>query len=93
MLSAPSPSLQELEPILTRLTPAEQLWLLDFLIQRLREIIIPPSALPLTSPAPSLLDERDPELESMAQSLEIQHELAAINHEFADTELDGLATL
>lgn len=73
------PVLSEMEDSLTRLSLAEQLWLMERLVQHIRERTVT-----ATSVAPSN------DLAAMAADPQIQRELRLIEEEFALTEADGL---
>ena len=75
-------ALPELEALIARLSPADQLRLLEDLARRLRARVAAneqPSAQPLGS-----------QLAIMARDRDIQTELSTIDREFAATEPDGL---
>jgi hypothetical protein len=75
-------TLPELEALIARLSPADQLRLLEDLARRLRSRVAAneqPSAEPFGS-----------QLAIMARDRDIQTELLTIDREFAATESDGL---
>ena len=75
-------TLPELEALIARLSPAEQLRLLEDLARRLRARVAANE-----QPEAELLGS---ELAVMARDRDIRAELQAIDHEFTATESDGL---
>ena len=74
----------EIERSILRLSLEEQQWLLEQISQQVR------------SRAGDLLADRshmEEQIKEMAKDPDIQAEIAAINREFATTEMDGLAQL
>ena len=72
------PILSQMEDSISRLSLAEQLWLMERLIQRIKENTVNQKS----------RFERD--LIAMANDPQIQHELRVIEEEFAFAEADGL---
>ena len=81
-----SPTLLEIDRSIRALSLEEHLWLLERIARHLRD---------KTQTAADPFDSEDMEedLAAMASDPEIQAELAAINEEFAVTEMDGLEML
>ena len=77
-----SPTLLEIDRSIRALSLEEQLWLLERIAHHLRD---------KTQTAADPFDSE--ELAAMASAPDIQAELAAINEEFAVTEMDGLEML
>jgi len=73
-----NPELDRLESAIDQLSFAEQLWLMDRLVQRIRDR------------SPRLPCAPYQELEAMARDPAIQRELVEIENDFAITEHDGL---
>ena len=77
--------LTEIEAMISRLSPQEQLWLLEKLARHLREGA-------KGNYSPEQADFKN-QLLMMANDPEIKAEMKKINHEFAETETDGLETV
>lgn len=73
-----SPTAREIQAKLSQLSLSEQTWLMEYLAQQIRQTL---------TPQPDWTDD----LTVMAADPQIQAELAAIDAEFAPTEMDGLA--
>jgi hypothetical protein len=73
-----TPTLERIETDIAQLSLADQLWLMERLVHRIRQ----------SSLHPLVVQEAD--LAAMAADPTIQHELQQINTEFAVTEMDGL---
>jgi hypothetical protein len=71
-------TLERIETDIARLSLAEQLWLMERLVHRIRHVGLRP------------LIVQDSDLEAMAADPAIQQELQHIAAEFALTEMDGL---
>ncbi len=76
-ISAISPALTQLEGSINQLTFAEQLWLIERIIHRIRE-------------ASNRTQSIEAQLSKMAADPQIQEELKQIDFEFSATEFDGL---
>jgi hypothetical protein len=72
-------ALSQIEESISQLSLAEQLWLIERVVQRLRENLGAQSAF-------------DQQLAAMAADQEIQQELRRIEEEFAPAAADGLDT-
>ena len=70
--------LSEMENSIGKLSLKEQLWLMERLVQRIRENTVQPE------------DQFEDELATMASDPQIQDELQKINEEFAYADADGL---
>ena len=81
-----SPNLLEIERSIRALSLEEQQWLLERLTQQVRERI---------HTADKFADAvyMEEQIKAMASDPDIQVEMAAINEEFAVTEMDGLSGL
>ncbi|MFH7024823.1 MAG: hypothetical protein ACHBN1_05340 [Heteroscytonema crispum UTEX LB 1556] len=81
-----SPHLLEIERSILALPVEEQLWLLERIARQLRE---------RKHTADKFADAKymEEQLAAMASNRDIQAEIAAINDEFAVTEMDGLENL
>lgn len=81
-----SPNLLEIERSIRALSLEEQQWLLERLTQQVRE---------RTHTADKFADAAymEAQIRAMASDPDIQVEMAAINEEFAVTEMDGLSGL
>lgn len=81
-----SPNLLEIERSIRALSLEEQQWLLDRLTRQVRE---------RTQTADKFADAAymEAQIRAMANDPDIQAEIAAINEEFAVTEMDGLSGL
>lgn len=79
-------TLTEIERSIRALPDEEQLWLLEHIARQLRE-----KAYAKTLSANG--EDMDEQLAAMANNPAIQAELAAISHEFAVAEMDGLEQL
>jgi len=79
-----SPNLLEIERSIRALSLEEQKWLLDRLTRQVRE---------RTHTADKFADAAymEAQIRAMANDPDIQSEIAAINEEFAVTEMDGLS--
>jgi len=79
-----SPNLLEIERSIRALSLEEQQWLLDRLTRQVRE---------RTHTADKFADATymEAQIRAMANDPDIQAEIAAINEEFAVTEMDGLS--
>jgi hypothetical protein len=79
-----SPNLLEIERSIRALSLEEQQWLLDRLTRQVRE---------RTHTADKFADAAymEAQIRAMANDPDIQAEIAAINEEFAVTEMDGLS--
>ena len=71
-------TLERIETDSARLSLAEQLWLMERLVHRIRHVGLRP------------LIVEESELVAMAADPAIQNEIQAIDAEFAHTEMDGL---
>ena len=81
-----SPTLLEIDRSIGALSLEEQMWLLERLVRHLRNKTHT-DAFPLNS------QDMEQDLAAMANDLDIQAEIAAINKEFAVAEMDGLEKL
>jgi hypothetical protein len=72
------PTLERIETDIAQLSLAEQLWLMERLLHRIRQHTLRP------------LVVKDDDLVAMAADPAIQAEIQHIDAEFAPTELDGL---
>lgn len=73
-----TPVLSQIEDNISQLSLAEQLWLMERLVQRIRENTI------------SSKSQYESDLMAMANDPQIQHQLREIEEEFVYTEMDGL---
>jgi hypothetical protein len=71
-------ALERLEADISQLSLSDQLWLIERLVQRIRQRTLPDQA------------TLEGQLAAMASDPDIQRELRCIEAEFADTDLDGL---
>lgn len=76
-----SPTLLEIDRSIRTLSLEQQMWLLERLVRHLQEQT---QTFPLNS------HNMEKDLAAMANDPDIQTEIAAINKEFAVTEMDGL---
>lgn len=74
--------LNDLEEQISLLSRQEQLWLIEKLARRLREVD--------TNGNPTKVSDFDEQLALMANDPEMQTELKQIDEEFRATEMDGL---
>ena len=72
------PILSQMEDSISRLTLAEQLWLMERLVQRIKENTV------------NKMSQFEDDLVAMANDPQIQQELQEIADEFAFAEVDGL---
>jgi hypothetical protein len=72
------PILSQMEDRISHLSLAEQLWLMERLVQRIREKTV------------NTKSQFESDLMTMANDPQIQNELRQIEEEFAFTEADGL---
>jgi hypothetical protein len=72
------PILSQMEDRISRLSLDEQIWLMERLVQRIKENIINPRS------------QFENDLIAMANDPEVQSELREIEKEFAFAEMDGL---
>jgi hypothetical protein len=72
------PILSQMEDRISHLSLAEQLWLMERLVQRIREKTV------------NTKSQFESDLMTMANDPQIQNELQQIEEEFAFTEADGL---
>lgn len=72
------PILSQMDDSINRLSLAEQLWLMERLVQRIKENTI------------NQKSRFESDLIAMANDPQIQHELQVIEEEFAFAEADGL---
>ena len=81
-----SPNLLEIERSILALSLEEQQWLLERLTRQVQE---------RTHKTDKFADAayRSAQIKAMANDPDIQSEIAAINKEFAITEMDGLSSL
>ena len=81
-----SPNLLEIERFILALSLEEQQWLLERLTRQVQE---------RTNTADKFADAayKSAQIKTMANDPDIQAEIAAINEEFAVTEMDGLSSL
>ena len=81
-----SPKLLEIERCIRSFSVEEQLWLLEKIARQVRE---------RTQTGDKFADAEymEKQMEAMAKNPHIQAEIAAINEEFAVTEMDGLEGL
>ncbi|WP_234301000.1 hypothetical protein [Sphaerospermopsis aphanizomenoides] len=86
-----SSHLIEIEQSVSRLSREEQLWLVDRIIHNMKLNTMREIANKRASHIPNLTHESiEQQLANMANDPAIQAEIAAINQEFANTEMDGL---
>ena len=81
-----SPNFLEIERSIRALSLEEQQWLLERLTRQVQERILT---------AAKFVDAAymEAQIKAMASNPDIQAEIAAINEEFAGTEMDGLSTV
>ena len=73
-----TPTLTQMDNTISHLSLSEQIWLMERLVQRIKENAV------------SQTDLFEDELVAMANDPDIQRELHAIENDFALTEADGL---
>ncbi|MFB2977402.1 hypothetical protein [Microseira sp. BLCC-F43] len=81
-----SSTLLEIDRLIDTLSPQEQLWLLERIAKKVRQ---------RTQVQDKFADAKymETQLAAMANDPHIQSEIAAINEEFAVTEMDGMENL